>query len=187
MLAYLADELDGGDLTSETGDVRASIRRIERFLAVNTKEGRHAVIAVDEAHLLDGLPALETLRLLMNFEPGGVPALTLMLVGPPALLPTLDRLPQWEERLGLKCLLRPFTELETAGYVEHRLKVAGAPCSIVDPEALPTLHALTHGIARQINRLCDLALLTGYAKEQPQISAEHFEAVCRDLVAVAAA
>ena len=107
------------------------------------------------------------------------------MVGQPAILPALDRMPQWEERLGVKCLLRPFSEAETAAYVEHRLRVAGAVRSIVDPDALPTLHALTHGIARRINRLCDLALLIGFAEERPTLDAEHFEAVCRELVAVA--
>ena len=49
---------------------------------------------------------------------------------------------------------------------------------------MPTLHELTRGIARQINRLCDLALLVGFAEEQQTLAAEHFEAVCRELVAV---
>ena len=74
----------------------------------------------------------------------------------------------------MKCLLRPFSEAETAAYVEHRLRVAGATRSIVDPDAMPTLHALTHGIARRINRLCDLALLIGFAEEQPTLSAGPF-------------
>jgi type II secretory pathway predicted ATPase ExeA len=185
LLAYLADELDGGDGTLQTHDVQTSIRRIERFLAANSQKGRHAVVAIDEAHLLEGIQTFEALRLLLNFEPGGVPALTLLLVGQPALLPMLGRMPQWEERLGVKCLLRPLSEQETACYVEHRLKVAGARRSIVEPDAVPTLHALTQGIPRRINRLCDLALLIGYAEEQQRLSASHFESVCRDLVTVA--
>ncbi len=185
LLAYLADELDGGDHAPETPSVQASIRRIERFLAANSQKGHHAVVALDEAHLLEDTHTFEALRLLLNFETHGTPGLTLVLAGQPAILPTMDRMPQWEERLGVKCLLRPFSEQETAGYVEHRLKVAGAKRSLVDPDALPILHALTHGIARQINRLCDLALLIGYAEERHRLSADHFEAVCRDLVAVA--
>ena len=183
LLGYLADELDG-DSTCEPRDVRASVHRIERFLTANSKKGHHAVVALDEAHLIEGVPTFEALRLLMNFQPGGTPALTLLLAGQPALLPILDRMPQWEERLGLKCLLRPFSEQETAAYVEHRLKVAGAQHAIIEPDAIPTVHALTHGIARRINRLCDLALLIGYAEERSQLDAEHFEAVSRDLVAV---
>jgi general secretion pathway protein A len=186
LLTYVADELEGSNRAAGTDGVPASIRRIERFLAANSEKGRHAVIVLDEAHLLEGIHTFEALRLLLNFEPGGVPALTLLLVGQPAILPILGRMPQWEERLGIKCLLQPFNEHETAGYVEHRLRVAGATLSLVDPDAFSTLHDLTHGIARQINRLCDLALLIGYAEERHQLSAEHFEAVCRDLVTVGA-
>jgi type II secretory pathway predicted ATPase ExeA len=188
LLAYLADELCGEDCQQAqyADSVQASIRRIQQFLAVNSQEGRHAVVAIDEAHLLHGVQTFEALRLLLNFESGGVPAMTLLLVGEPAILPMLDRMPQWEERLGVKCLLKPFSESETAAYVEHRLRVAGAARSIVEPDAMSTLHALTHGLARQINRLCDLALLVGFAEEQQTLGAEHFEAVCRELVAVAA-
>ena len=186
LLAYLADECDGAEPTAGTPGVQISIRRIERFLAANSEHGRHAVLVIDEAHLLDGVQTFEALRLLLNFEPGGKPALTLLLVGQPSILPILDRMPQWEEQLGVKCLLRPFSEAETAAYVEHRLRVAGAVRSIVDADAMPTLHALTHGIARRINRLCDLALLVGFAEEQPALGAGHFEAVCQELVAVTA-
>ena len=186
LLAYLADELEGADPTAETPGVQASIGRIQRFLTTNCQQGRHAVLVIDEAHLLGGVQTFEALRLLLNFEPGGAPGMTLLLVGEPAILPSMDRMPQWEERLGVKCLLRPFSEPETAAYVEHRLRIAGAVRSIVDPDAIPALHALTHGIPRRINRLCDLALLIGFAEEQPTLTAEHFESVCRELVAVTA-
>ena len=185
LLAYLAEALEGADPTPNTPGVQASIGRIQKFLTANSQQGRHVVLVIDEAHLLGSVETFEALRLLLNFEPDGVPAMTLLLVGEPAILPAMDRMPQWEERLGVKCLLRPFSEPETAAYVEHRLRIAGAVRSIVDPHAIPTLHALTHGIARRINRLCDLALLIGFAEEQPTLSAEHFESVCRELVAVA--
>jgi general secretion pathway protein A len=94
-------------------------------------------------------------------------------------------MPQWEERLAVKCLLRPFSEAETAAYVEHRLRAAGAVRRIFDPDAMPTIYALTHGIARRINRLCDLTLLIGFAEERQTLGAQQFEAVCHELVAVA--
>jgi type II secretory pathway predicted ATPase ExeA len=185
LLAYLADEFDGAGCSAEASRVQTSVRRIEQFLTANVEKGRHAIVAVDEAQLLGDAQTLEALRLLLNFEPSGVPAMTLLLVGQPSILTTVERMPHWEERLGVKCLLRPFNESETAAYVEHRLRVAGAMRPIVEPGALPTLQELTGGIARRINRLCDLALLVGYAEEQPTLSASHFESVCRELVAVA--
>lgn len=185
LLAYLAEELDGDAAGGGSSSVDASIRRIQKSLAANSEKGRHAVLVIDEAHLLESARTFEALRLLLNFEPNGTPAMTLLLVGEPAILPIFDRMPQWEERLGVKCLLRPFHESETAAYVEHRLRVAGATRSIIEPNAIPTLHELTRGNARRINRLCDLALLIGYAEEQSTLSAGHFEAVCRELVTVA--
>jgi type II secretory pathway predicted ATPase ExeA len=182
LLAYLADEFDGGGNCGIA--VHESVRRIQNSLHENVKKGRHAVVVIDEAHLLENSPMLETLRMLLNFGPDGQTGMTLLLVGQPGILPLLDRTPQLEERLGVKCMLRPLTANETGEYVNHRLQVAGATEPIVAAEAVPTLFELTRGIARQINRLCDLALLVGFAEEQRTLSAEHFEAVCRELVAV---
>jgi type II secretory pathway predicted ATPase ExeA len=182
LLAYLADEFDGGGSSSIA--VHESIRRIQAALRENNEKGRHAVVVIDEAHLLDCSPMLESLRMLLNFGPDGKTGMTLLLVGQPGILPLLDRTPQLEERLGVKCLLRPFTSSETGQYVAHRLQVAGAAQPIVAADAVPTLFELTRGVARQVNRLCDLALLVGFAEEQQSLSAAHFEAVCRELVAV---
>jgi general secretion pathway protein A len=184
MLGYLADEWSGG-ASPGAAPVHQSVQRIERFLAENAKRGQRAVVVVDEAHLLDEQSALETLRLLLNFRGGGEPGLALLLAGQPGILPILDRAPQLEERLAVKCLLRPLTERETAGYVKHRLKQAGAEQEIFEPPALEALFRLTHGIPRRINRLGDLALLIGYAEELHTVAADQVEAVHQELVTVA--
>jgi type II secretory pathway predicted ATPase ExeA len=185
LLAYLADELDGSPSNGENGGVQTSIRRIERFLGENAGKGRHAVIVVDEAHLIASAETWEAIRLLMNFEIDRQPALSLLLSGQTGMLPMLDRMPQLDERLGVKCLMRPFTVEETAAYATHRLKTAGAKRTIIDSDAFPTLHELTCGVARRINRLCDLALLIGYAEERKILTAAHFESVCQELVTIA--
>jgi general secretion pathway protein A len=203
LMAYLADELDvpeKGDsphlCAAPSGPFRQmgtvpffaglheSVRRIERALAENARQGRHAVLLVEEAQLIESRQTFETLRLLLNFGASDAAALTLVLSGQPGILPMLERMPQLEERLGVKCLLRPLGVSETGDYVAHRLRAAGAVRPIVEPEAIPVLHELTHGIARQINRLCDLALLIGFAEERQTLGAEHFQVVCRELVAV---
>jgi len=184
LLCYLADELAGPDAAGETPGLSRSVRRIEKFLVENAKAGRHAVLAVDEAHLIESAESFEAIRLLLNFETDGQPAMTLLLIGQTSLLPALDRMPQLEERLAVKCLLRPFTAQETADYVTHRLQAAGTARTIFEPDALKTLHMLTHGVARQINRLCDLALLVGFAEERQTLSAANLELVCRELVEV---
>jgi type II secretory pathway predicted ATPase ExeA len=182
LLAYLSVELAGP--VPGCPPAHESVHRIERFLTENARAGRHAVVVVDEAHLLDDARTLEALRLLLNFEHAGHTALTLVLAGQTGLLPVLERTPQLEERLAVKCLLRPFSAGETAQYVEHRLQAAGAARPIFEPDALATLHDLAHGIPRRINRLCDLALLIGYAEGQRTICADALESICTELVAV---
>jgi general secretion pathway protein A len=164
--------------------IESTVRRIHNFLSQNVALDQHAVIAIDEAHLLDESRTWEALRLLLNFEANSRPALTLLLVGQPGLLPQIDRMPAMEERLGVKCLLRPLSVDETAAYVNFRLKAAGAKRPIFDPAAMDTLHALSRGRARLINRLCDLALLIGFAEDRKSIGAEQFEAVADELVTV---
>ena len=183
LLAYLAAQLTGSP-DGVACDTPQSVRRIEQFLAGNAQQGRHAVVVADEAQLLGSNKTLEALRLLLNFEFDCRPGLTLVLSGQPGLIPILDRFASLEERVGVKCLLRPFSERETGEYVNCRLKLAGAAQSIFEPEALVTLHRLTHGIPRRINRLCDLALLIGYAEQLRSIGSSHLESINEELVAV---
>lgn len=187
LLAYLACELAGADGGSDrTPTTDESVRSIERRLRENAAAGKHAVIVVDEAHLLDGMRTLESLRLLLNIEHDGRPTATLIFVGQTALLPQLSRMPQLEQRLGVKCLLRSLTHDETHSYVQHRLQEVGGSPAIFNSDALDALHAISQGVPRDINRLCDLALLLGFADEARSIDAARIEAVARELVEVAA-
>lgn len=184
LLAYLADELAESRGSARTESTETSVRRIQNLLTENAQAGRHAVVTIDEAHLLHDMGTLETVRLLLNFETGMQPGLTLLLVGQPPLLASLDRMPGLEERLGVKCMLRPFNEDDTASYVSHRLTAAGSSHMIFDESALKAVHGLSQGIPRRINRLCDLALLVGFADEYSVITAEHIESVSDELVTV---
>ena len=187
LLRYIADGLGTTSDAAAAGaaQVSDSVQRIERALADNASAGHHAVIVIDEAQLLAETGALETMRLLLNFETDAQPNLTLLLVGQTSLLPTIDRMGGLEERLGVKTLLRAFTAEETAAYVNHRLRAAGSTDTIFQSETVDVIHALSHGIPRRINRLCDLALLVGFAEERTTISPDQIESVSEELVAVA--
>lgn len=185
LLSYLAEELGAALPGLPTGSVDESVRRLKTFLEENTRRGKQAVLVIDEAQLLVESGGLETIRLLLNFESDGRGDLTLVLVGQAGLLPALDRMPGLEERLGVKCLLRSFSFEETIGYVSHRMIAAGAVRDVFTQDALSALHHLAGGNPRRLNRLCDLALLIGYAEEQPAIAAAQIEAVSNELVSVA--
>lgn len=181
LVHYLADELSA---TSQPGSVtlEQSLRRLETQLQENCKAGRHAVVVVDEAHLLRDTQSLETLRLLLNYEHAGRSCFTLLLIGQPSLLSTLARVPELEERLDAKCLLRKMTLDETVSYVHHRLNTAGAKHVIFDSDAIETIHHLAQGLPRRVNRMADLALVVGYAEELKQIGVEQIESVADELL-----
>ncbi|HLA85890.1 MAG TPA: AAA family ATPase [Thermoguttaceae bacterium] len=185
LVAYVAASLIGGDVNEPAGNLWRDVDRIGRFLTDNANRGRHAVVVIDEAHLLTDHESLEAIRLLSNFETGGVPGMTLILSAQVGLLPVLDRTPQLEERLAVKCLLRPLTRAETGEYVEHRLRQAGTARMLFDADATTALWQLTGGNPRRINRLCDLALLIGYAEQQQTITGRQLEAISEELLAVA--
>ena len=177
LVSFLVDELTG-EVSLDTA-IDYNLRRIEDALAKNVDDGAHALVVIDEAHLLPDVGAMETVRLLLNFEPGW----TLLLVAQPALLPALERMPQLEERFGVKCLLRRFTVDESVSYIHHRMIAAGAADieAVFEPSALEMIHQLSDGIPRRINRLCDLSLLIGFAEEQPRITPQQIDAVAEEL------
>jgi type II secretory pathway predicted ATPase ExeA len=182
----LGNSLPAADrvLRQWTNNATPAIQRIDQFLQQNSQLGRHAVLVVDEAHLLREPRILRTLRLLLNLEYERRPALSLVLVGQTALLTLVDRLPELNERLGARCMLRRFRAEETMAYVQHRLAAAGATKTIFADAALEKIHEVTLGVARQVNRLCDLALLVGYAEEWPVIGADQLAEIADELVSI---
>lgn len=186
-LAYLAEEIGAPPVESPQRSVEESLRRLEFTLGEESRQGRHTVLVVEEAHLLEDSGLLETLRLLLNLQSAGTPLFTLLLVGQLPLLNAMQRNGPLDERLDLKTLLKPLTAEETGDYIVHRLNAAGATREIFSPEAMAVVHQLTAGIPRRINRLCDLALMVGFAGRQHTIDAAQLEAVNNELVTVAAA
>ena len=184
LVAYLAEKLAGAAPTASPS-LESNVRRLEAALIENAAAGKHAVLVIDEAHLLEDQRTLETMRLLLNFEHQAQPALSLLLVGQPSILSALDRTPEFDERLGVKCLLSRFTPAETFGYVNHRMTTAGAQQEVFDDSALEKIHQLSLGTPRKINRLCDLALLIGFAEERTAITAAQIEAVAEELTVAA--
>jgi general secretion pathway protein A len=184
LLAYLAEHLGAPPADPPRHTVEESLRRLEFILRENVRQKRHAVIVVDEAQLLEDSGLLEPLRLLLNLTIDGNTAFTLLLAGQTALLPMVARHGALDERIDIKVFLPPLDAKETAAYVEHRLARAGASREIFAAEALTTLHQLTGGVPRRINRLCDLALLVGYANGDHAIGADDLHAVHDELVVV---
>lgn len=150
-----------------------------------TLESRHSrglrtVLIVDEAQGLSPY-VLEEIRLLSNFESDSAKQLQIVLTGQPELREVLNKpeLRQLKQRIALRGEIKPLPNVdETARYIFARLLVAGAErTDIFSPGAIDFIFRCSEGIPRQINNLCDNALLTGYAAGEPTISRAVIEEV----------
>src|SRR5262245_39686800 len=69
----------------------------------------------------------------------------------------------------LRIELSPLDREQTQQYVETLLARAGAARALFDPSAFERLFDETRGVPRDLNRLCDLALLAGMADQATHI------------------
>lgn len=151
--------------------------RLGEVLDSRHSRGLRTVLVIDEAHGLS--PAvLEEIRLLSNFESDSAKQLQIVLTGQPELRDVLNQpeLRQLKQRVALRCEIRPLPDIEeTERYIASRLLAAGAErTDIFTPAAVDLVFRCSEGIPRQINNLCDNALLAGFASES--------EVVTRDIV-----
>ena len=156
---------------------------LNAFLIERLEKNETALLIVDEAQNLSP-EMLEEVRLLSNLETPSSKLLQIMLVGQPELNELLARpeLRQLRQRIVLRHHLRPFHRKELDVYIAERLRMAGhTGAEIFTRSARRKLFAVTEGIPRLVNVVCDGALLTGYARGEARISAGIIAEVARDL------
>jgi general secretion pathway protein A len=151
-----------------------------RALESRHSRGLRTVLIVDEAQGLSP-HVLEEIRLLSNFESNTAKQLQIILTGQPELRDVLNNpdLRQLKQRIALRCVIKALPNVEeTDRYIISRLLVAGAErTDIFSPAAVDYIFRCSEGIPRNINNLCDNALLAGYAAGETVISRSIIEEV----------
>ena len=152
--------------------VKGYVDAINAHLLASHAQGKNNVLIIDEAQNLSAA-VLEQLRLLTNLETSERKLLQIILIGQPELRAMLARpeLEQLAQRVIARYHLGSLTAEETASYVRHRLAVAGSTAQTpFAPRLMAQIHALSKGVPRRINLLCDRALLGAYVENQPQVT-----------------
>ena len=156
---------------------------LNKVLLEETQAGRKIVVVIDEAQNLDN-SALESVRLLSNFETCTEKLMHIVLAGQPRLAEKLAAadLVQLRQRVSTIIRLEPFQSEETGAYIHHRLAAAGyTGPAIFTPEAIGMIAGLSEGIPRNINSICFQALSIGFATETKVIGSEIVREVEADL------
>jgi putative secretion ATPase (PEP-CTERM system associated) len=150
------------------------LRDLARFLVEQRSMGRLALLVIDEAQNLS-LAALEEVRMLSNLETEKSKLIQIALIGQPNLRDLLQRpeLEQLRQRVTVSYHLNALDTVDTAAYVNHRLRRAaiGAPLEF-SRDVTDLIHLHSEGIPRKINVIADAVLLFGYGEEQRTISVD---------------
>lgn len=155
-----------------------------KILEERHRRGLRTVLIIDEAHELSDF-VLEEIRLLMNFESDDAKHLQIVLTGQPELRNKLNQpnLRQLKQRVALRCKMHalPSTE-EVERYITERLLIGGSEQpSLFTPGAIDFIYQCAEGIPRQINNLCDNAMLSAYASGEQIIGRKIIEEVADNL------
>ena len=162
----------------------ALLKNLESYFRACTQEGKRVLLVVDECQ---GLPrkAIEELRMLSNFQMKGLPLVQSFLLGQREFRATMrsEGFEQLRQRVIAAYHLQPLNVVETRGYVEHRLGLAGwngAPSFSED--LFDGVFEFTEGVPRRINTLMDRLLLYGYLEEIHEINRECLNSVANDII-----
>ena len=136
----------------------------EEFLIKANGHHKKVLLIIDEAQRLKS-ELLDEIRVLSNIEFETRKLINIFFVGQRELKEMLLEERNWplKQRIAYNYHLMPLVEQETAAFIEHRLKVAGATKKIFSKEAIREIHNFSKGVPRLINIICDHSLMTGYS------------------------
>ena len=148
--------------------------RLTEQLLKNCDADKRTVLIVDEAHHLSA-DLLEELRLLTNLEAGSRKACQVVLIGQSSIVDTLKQpaLAALQQRLAVRCRLEPLGTQESADFLQHHLRQAGAePEQVFEESALEILIRGCAGLPRRLNQAAHHALVLADSGNLACIDAE---------------
>src|SRR6185312_5576836 len=168
------------DVPQEKGGL---LLRLQQFFDETHRQGRRALLIVDEAQNLSEA-ALEELRMLSNFQVANSAPFQSFLVGQPQFRRSIASpdLEQLRQRVIASYHLGPLSSEECGNYIFHRLWQVNWDCDPkFEPGAIEALYRHSGGIPRRINTLGNRLMILGFLDELHNFTAEDVDRVAADL------
>lgn len=147
---------------------------LEKYLfQKGVEENKTIILLIDEGQKIT--PGnLEVLRTLLNYETNEYKLLQLVIMAQVELLPRLQRIRNFMDRIALKYTINPLDEKDTKEMINFRLKQAGYNNSdpLFSDEAISLIYSRSQGYPRRIAMLCHDALESLVMKEQSKVNAD---------------
>ena len=140
------------------------------------------VLIVDEAHHLR-TDVLEDLRLLTNYAMDSENRLCVILVGHPELRRRLgmSALEGLGQRVVVRAHVRGIAQGEIAGYLEHRLRLAGCELALFEVATIEAIHQASNGLPRKVNLLAHHALFAAAIAKAKSVTTEHVQVALQEV------
>ncbi len=132
---------------------------MEKYLfRKGVEENKTIVLLIDEGQKLS-LNFLELLRTLLNYETNEYKLLQLIIMSQMELLPRIQRIKNFYDRIALKYIINPLDLNETEEMVNFRLAEGGLPPDkkLFTPESIRLIYQRSQGYPRKIALLCHSA------------------------------
>lgn len=159
-------------------------RCLERFMSHQASMGRICLLVVENPQAMHP-SVLEELRSLAAAEVDGVRVLKVLLLGQPSLNLVLEspRMAELVTANAPRFSLGPLTEDQTAAYVAHRLRAAGAanPDALMPYTLMSHIHACSGGVPARINKLCASALAWAASEGAPFVTTSALDHATEEL------
>ncbi len=146
----------------------ALIPQAQELLAAESAErGKHVVLIIDEAHLLDA-ESLEGIRCLSNMGMDQTAPFCLLLLGQPTLRRQLRQgtFTALDQRIAVRYAIAGLSREETTSYVQHHLALAGRADALFSDDAVTMIHDTSRGLPRLINNLAVASLIAAFATQK---------------------
>jgi len=163
------------------GDRLQLLRQLYARLLEIDREGRRAVVLIDEAQMLQSRELMEEFRGLLNLEIPGKKLLNIVFFGLPEVEDCLCLDEPLSQRVAVKYHLRSMAVETTTSYIKYRLQVAGARRMLFTAEAIPLIHRYAGGVPRLINTICDNCLFEAFLRKHSEADARIVHSVAGDL------
>ena len=145
----------------------------QEILESREQRGRTIVLIIDEAHLLQP-SALQELRILTNFRMDSFDPFILILAGHTELRRVMDFavMEPFAQRLRMRYHMPPLSADDTAAYVQHHMRLAGASEPLFDERAMTALYDVSFGIPLRIGNAALQALTYAMFADRRTVDAE---------------
>lgn len=145
---------------ADTLSSQECVESIEKFLFRKTVvEKKTVILLIDEAQKLIK-PALEVLRVLLNFETNENKMLQLILLSQMELLPVISCLHNLWDRISFNYIINPLSIEETRGLIDFRIRTASYTHAypLFTEDSIRHIYTYSRGYPRKTIELCHKAL-----------------------------